>query len=78
MTMLVIYIMFAVPSILLLIWIFSGEENSRNDGHDSSRDDNRMYGQYRVIYSDGKRSEPMYFQVACEYAARYGGRVERI
>lgn len=44
-------------------------------GADRSRDFNRLYGEYRVIYPDGLRSEPMCFDVAENYRKIFGGQV---
>ena len=44
-------------------------------GRTMNRDNNRLYGRFRVLYSDGKRSEPMCYDVACDYAAIFKGTV---
>jgi nitrate reductase gamma subunit len=42
----------------------------------NSREDERLYGRFRVIYKDGKRSEPMSWDVANTYASIFDGEVK--
>ena len=43
-----------------------------------SVDRNRLFGHWRVVYDDGKVSQPFCACVAVEYASIFGGRVEPI
>ena len=45
-------------------------------GNGESRDYNRMYGRWRVIYPDGLKSERMCFDVAKGYRNIFGGTIE--
>jgi hypothetical protein len=33
---------------------------------------------WQVHYSDGNKSRPMHYDVACDYASMFGGEVKRI
>jgi hypothetical protein len=44
-------------------------------GRNRSLDYNRLHGQYRVVYHDGKRSQPFCRDVANDYARMFGGKV---
>lgn len=40
-----------------------------------SLDSNRLYGKFRVVYPDGKRSQPFCWETAQTYASIFGGKV---
>lgn len=48
-----------------------------DSGHDRSMWWHRKHGHFRVLYSDGKRSQPMTFWVARDYAKMLDGKVVR-
>ena len=56
----------------LLQWI----KNMRH-GVGESRDYNRVYGQFYVIYPDGMRSENMCLDVAKNYKGIFGGTIHQ-
>lgn len=40
-----------------------------------SLDKNRMFGKFRVLYPDGKKSQPFCWRVANDYKKIFGGKV---
>ena len=48
---------------------------SYEPGEGDSLDRHRMYGNYRVLYNDGKLSQPFGRKTAQDYAEMFGGTV---
>lgn len=61
-----------LAALILLGGLFGSAEPR---GRGESRDFNRLHGQWRVRYKDGKLSEPMCKDVAYDYAEMFGGRI---
>lgn len=57
------------------IWYWSRVKNWKMGHGYSSRDDNRLFGLFRVRYLDGRVTTPMYYRTAVGYANIFGGKV---
>lgn len=64
-------ILIALIAVLMVLFCWPREPS----GRERSLDFNARYGRYRVLYPDGRRSQPLCKDVAEEYAELFKGTV---
>lgn len=72
-------VVFGIAVICFVVWFgLCAAKNPGPSGRNRSLDDNRFHGHWRVVYPDGKCSQPFFRDVAEDYQKMFGGKIKPI